>query len=184
MVLGLDGGGTLQIREEGERVLLRCEYPMERSGLFKVWIRGEGGERLLGTLVPEGDCLRLCRTFWRGELRREGCWPIISGRCRMVYAFPEGEAWYWEADPGKLVSPEVAQSVEWQGMLCCRKKAGVELALPYQSGMEIPLSALVCLARLRTVQGRNCLVWCFNERGEPVFSLEGAGKEHCEPRIT
>ena len=169
MMLELEGGGNLQVWEEGERVFLRCERPLDRSGLFKVWVRGDGGEQLLGTLAPEGERLLLCRTLLRREMQWEGCWPVRGGCCNMVYTFPEVENWYWEADPRRLVAPEVVRAGEWRGMLCSKGKNGIQLAIPFQCGAAIPLTGLICLAQFRKVRGKECLVWYFNEKGQPVL---------------
>ena len=62
------GGGTLLLRQEGPRVRLEAERPSDGRGLYKVWLHGDrGGKLLLGTLVPEGDRLRLSRTLSVGE---------------------------------------------------------------------------------------------------------------------
>ena len=41
----------------------------------------------LGTLLPEGNVLRLRRTFSVERLRSQGCWPVTGGRVQMTYAF-------------------------------------------------------------------------------------------------
>ena len=69
----MEGGGTLTLEEEGPRVRLEAVRPEDRRGLYKAWALGPGGSALLGTLVPEGDRLRLARTVSRQSLARAGC---------------------------------------------------------------------------------------------------------------
>ena len=67
------GGGTLTLRREGARVRMEAERSEDGQGLYKVWLHGDqGGKLLLGTLAPEGDALRLSRTMSVGTLERAG----------------------------------------------------------------------------------------------------------------
>ncbi|MCI9157167.1 MAG: hypothetical protein HFF44_09585, partial [Lawsonibacter sp.] len=44
------GGGTLTLRQDGPRVHLEAERPADGRGLYKVWLHGDqGGKLLLGT---------------------------------------------------------------------------------------------------------------------------------------
>lgn len=82
------GGGTLLLRQEGPRVRLEAERPSDGRGLYKVWLHGDrGGKLLLGTLVPEGDRLRLSRTLSVGELERAGCWPDFRVEAPLAFTF-------------------------------------------------------------------------------------------------
>ena len=90
------GGGTLLLRQEGPRVRLEAERPADGKGLYKVWLHGDrGGKLLLGTLVPEGGCLRLSRTLSVGELERAGCWPGFRVEAPLAFAFSgeRGSRW-------------------------------------------------------------------------------------------
>ena len=65
------GGGTLTFRQEGPRVRLQVRREADGRGLYKAWLRGDGGGAcLLGTLIPEGGELQLCRTLSVEELER------------------------------------------------------------------------------------------------------------------
>ena len=48
----MEGGGALEVRQEGSRVKFTAERQRDEVGLYKVWLRGRG-EFLLGTLIPE-----------------------------------------------------------------------------------------------------------------------------------
>ena len=39
----------------------------------------------------------------------------------------------------------------------------------FMCGAAIPLTGLICLAQFRKVRGKECLVWYFNEKGQPVL---------------
>ena len=55
----MQGGGTLTLSQEGNRVRLEAERPEDSQGLYKVWLTGaQGGRLLLGTLAPERGALR------------------------------------------------------------------------------------------------------------------------------
>lgn len=180
MTLEMEGGGRLRLWEEGGRVFFRCERPLSREGLYKVWIRGDSGEMLLGTLVPEGGQLMLCRTLWGAEVRRCGCWPVRSARCEMAFPFQQRRqnGWYWEERPQTLVDAETARLGEWRGMFCYKGEGELFLASPLRRESPVPLSHLFCLAVPGTVWGERCLIWRFDGEGKPVFPNRlGAGEE-------
>jgi len=169
--VNMEGGGLAYIREDGGRVRFRCEGELRRDGIYKVWVRGDGGELLLGTMVPEGDRLVLERVMGTGELRRCGCWPVRSLRCRLAWAFPgRGQSgWQWEEHPERLVDAETARVGAWERMLLCRSGAGFELAVPLRRQRPLPLTALFCLARWGKIGGELCIIWSFDEGGSPCF---------------
>ena len=51
--------GQLRAERQGLRTVFRADCPAWDAGIRKVWLRGDRGNLLLGTLVPEGDRLRL-----------------------------------------------------------------------------------------------------------------------------
>lgn len=169
----LSGGGYLHQWEEGERVCFRCETPVKRDGIYKVWLRGDGGELLLGTLVPEGGSMLLCRAVSRQELRRCGCWPVQGARCVLAYPFRyqkiTGDGWYREEDPGHLVDEETRKLGEWQPMLCRKGERGLALAWPVKTDAPIPLVHLFCLAEIGSIRGELHFIWHFNAGGAPYF---------------
>lgn len=168
-VLEMEGGGRIKMWEEAGKVFFRCERELSRAGLYKVWIGGDGGELLLGTLVPEGGCLRLLRAMWPMELRRSGCWPVRSARCRMTYPFSGGghDGWRWVERPQEFVDAETAGLGEWCPMLYYKGTDELCLAWPVRRDVPVPLAALFCLARSRFIRGELCLVWRFDAQGRP-----------------
>ena len=67
------GGGSLTFRQEGTKLHLEVERPEDGRGLYKAWLRGSrGGKLLLGTLAPERGRLRLQRSLSL-EIGRASC---------------------------------------------------------------------------------------------------------------
>ena len=171
-MMEMTGGGRLRLWEDGGRVCFRCEDELHRDGLYKVWICGDRGEMLLGTMTPESGRLLLCRTVSREELRRCGCWPVRSARCVMAYPFQQrrqGDGWYWEENPRRLVDEETRKLGEWRRMLCRKGEDFSELAWPVKNGESLPLSHLFCLACPQRIRGELCLIWRFDGQGQPCF---------------
>ena len=104
----MQGGGTLTLSQEGNRVRLEAERPEDSQGLYKVWLTGaQGGRLLLGTLAPERGALRLRRTLSVGELERAGCWPPQGAQAPLAFPFSASERWYREQHPEQLVRDPV-----------------------------------------------------------------------------
>lgn len=166
--LDMAGGGTLRLRQEGGRVRVQAVRPWDGRGLYKVWLSGgAGGRMLLGTLAPEGDCLRLERNMSLDTLERAGCWPPIGAEAPLAFPFSGSERWYCEQHPERLIQDPVAKGAVKGPMLCQRGDAGFCLAAPFRTDSPMPLSALFCLARIEQVEGRPHLVWRFNREGRP-----------------
>ena len=184
MELKLDDGGKLRVWEDGGRVFFRCERALSRDGIYKVWVWGDGGEILLGTMIPEGERLVLGRAIWQMELIRSGCWPVRGGRCRLAapFAGKTGDGWCWEDDPARFVDAETAALGEWRRMLVRRRDSGTELAVPWRREEPIPLSALFCLAEQEQIRGEVCLVWKFDCRGRPCPAHRQGGEEESRAR--
>ena len=168
----MEGGGTLILRQEGPRVRLEAEKPADGKGLYKVWLRGDrGGKLLLGTLAPEGNRLTLRRMMSIGELERAGCWPQFRAEARLTFSFSgEGESgWYCEQHPGHMISDPVSRG-QIEGAMLCRKGGNgrFSLAAPFRTDRPVPLTALFCLASVEQVEGRYHLVWSFDKAGWPV----------------
>lgn len=64
--------GQLRVERQGLRTVFRADCPAWDDTIKKVWLRGNGGNLLLGTLVPEGDRLKLNRTISNAMLREKG----------------------------------------------------------------------------------------------------------------
>ena len=75
--LEMAGGGTLTLNQEGAYVRLEAQRAADGRGLYKVWLLGGQGRRMLaGTLAPGGGKPCLLRRPSVGQLEEEGCWPV------------------------------------------------------------------------------------------------------------
>lgn len=168
--LDMWGGGTLTLQQEGNRIRLEAERPWDGRGLYKVWLVGQrGGRLLLGTLAPEGKVLRLKRVVTQGELERAGCWPVAGVEAPLAFLFSNGsgEQWYREAHPERLIADGVLRGQIKGPMLCRKETAGIHLASPFRTGAPVVLESLFCLARVESLEGRPHLVWTFDREGHP-----------------
>ena len=166
MEFDLDGGGRLDIKEEGGFVRCEATRPNDGRGIYKVWLTGNMGELLLGTLVPEQGELRLCRRVSRDSLERAGCWPIAGGRCVLAFSFQRGD-WVRESAERRLADPVLRQSARGLSALVLGEKDGFRLALPFDSTRPFCLTPAFCFARVERVEGRLCAVFSFDGQGRP-----------------
>lgn len=170
--LTMAGGGTLTLRQEGPRVHMYAERPADGRGLYKVWLRGDGGGRLLlGTLAPEQGALGLRRVLSVSALEGAGCWPRLRAEAVLSFSFdaPSGEGWYCEGRPERLVADPILQARLRGGMLCRRTGDGFSLSAPFRTDRPLRLPALFCLARLERRNGQLHLVWDFDGQGNPTL---------------
>lgn len=174
--LELEGGGWLEVQEEGARVRLSVRRGLDGAGLYKVRLRGDRGEMLLGTLVPEGQYLRLERTMSKDSLTAAGCWPITGGTAALAFSFdsqqaqtPPASDWRWEHRPAKLLGDPVLceSAAAWGPMLVRENASGFELAAPLDPQRPFPMTALFCLGRALHVDGQLHVVFSFDSQGNP-----------------
>ena len=174
--MAMEGGGTLALEQEGGRVRLTARRPSDGRGLYKVWLSGAGGGRLLlGTLAPEGEGLSLARTLSLDEMERAGCWPPAGARAELAFPFSDAPGWYCESRPQSLVADPVLRRQLRGPMLCRREGEGFSLAAPFRTDAPAALDALLCLARVERVEGRPHLVWSFDREGRPRRPDAGGG---------
>ena len=164
------GGGTLTLRREGARVRMEAERSEDGQGLYKVWLHGDHGVKLLlGTLVPEQGRLMLRRTLPVDALERAGCWPQLWAEAALAFSFSprDSGAWYCEQHPERLVSDPVLKG-QLKGSMLCRKGEGAfSLADPFRTDRPLRLNALFCLSQVERWEGRPHLVWTFDQEGRP-----------------
>ena len=173
------GGGTLVARQEGTQVRLEASRPGDDRGLYKVWLLGQrGGRMLLGTMAPEGNALRLGRTCSIGALERAGCWPLAGAEGVLAFRFGQETAWRAEARPERYIrDPDLRRL---KGQVVARQIGeGVELAVPFRADSPFPIPSLFCLARVERVEGRPHLIWYFDREGRPrqVEKRLGEGRQ-------
>lgn len=76
------GTGLAPLPGDRRAAELTMEVPGGSRGLYRGYVLGERGLMDLGTLLPEGNVLRLRRTFPVERLRSQGCWPVTGAGCR------------------------------------------------------------------------------------------------------
>ncbi len=160
----LTGGGTLALWEEGTLVHLQVRRQDDGRGLYKVWIHGPGGRRLLGTLVPEGGRLCLYRRLSRGELEREGGWPVTGGETVLAFSFGQ-DGWVMEEHPERLVKDVVLrQALKGKAVLLRRQESGFRLSASFDTARPFTLTPLFCLSK---VEGGR-VIFFFDREGNPA----------------
>lgn len=166
--LEMEGGGVLTARQEGTQVRLEAVRPKDDRGLYKVWLLGrKGGRMLLGTMVPEGNALRLGRTCAVSALERAGCWPLAGAEGALAFRFGQETGWRGETHPERHIQDPVLRQQLKGPVMVRRAGQGVDLAVPFRTDYPVPMPALFCLARIEQVEGRPCLVWRFDQEGRP-----------------
>ena len=173
--LEMQGGGELTVQQDGLRVYLTAVRPDDNRGLYKVWLRGDkGGKILLGTLAPERGALNLKRTFSLRELEQSGCWPKLWAECSLAFSFAEtiGHKWYCEQRPGGLFSDPLLKKWVCEPILCRRDQCGFSLAAPFRTDRRLPLPGLFCFGRVERWPSGLYIIWKFNERGIPALLPE------------
>ena len=166
----MGGGGFLTLRQDGPRVHIDAERPSDNRGLYKVWLHGDhGGKLLLGTLAPENGMLRLHRTLSVGALERAGCWPRFRAEAPLAFVFnsQHHEQWYCEQHPDRLVADPVLNEQLTGAMLCRKEREGFSLAAPFRPDRPMRLPALFCLACPERREGQLHLIWNFDSEGNP-----------------
>lgn len=164
----LKGAGTLQVRVEGIRVHILATRVDDGLGLYKVWVvGGAGGRVLLGTMMPEGGVLRVRRTMSLQQLQGQNCWPITGGEAVVAFAFSKQGNWRKEPNPQQLVSDPLVRSQMRGSMLYEKNGDGFSLAAPFRTDAPLPMEVLFCLAQPEYIQGQIYLMWIFDEKGFP-----------------
>lgn len=165
--------GTLQVEQSGDRFILTAECRNNDFGLYKAYVNGGGSRRLLGTMVPEGNRLRLRRVLSGEEAQALG--PVLSGEAVLSYRFPAGEAqpagWQPEPLPSRLFQDAILAEAarELTGALVREETESRLLALPFDGG-AFPLTPLFCFARIRYLAGRPYAVFRLGKTGMPDLS--------------
>ena len=177
--LEMKGGGTLSLNPEGAHVRLEARRAADGKGLYKVWLLGGAGRRMLaGTLAPEDGELKLRRRLSLRQLEREGCWPVEGAEAVLAFSFAQKGGWYCEPRPERLVEDSLLRQLLRRPMLCRKTGGGFQLAAPFAKDRPVALSTLLCLARVEKVEGRSCLVWSFDFMGRP--HTDGCADSACQ----
>ena len=164
--------GRLVCRSRGNQVEVTMTLRPPGSGLYRGILCGKNGKLDLGTLMPEGEGLRLSRTLTVDHLAHCGCWPITGGRGELRYAFgtkkfPQG----WR-ERGNLsecfTDPVLSRSVE-RTALWRKDGDGFSLAFPWDPKASFPMVPAFCFARVEEMEGKSWVIFSFQEGGWPVI---------------
>lgn len=153
--------GTVLVEQQGEETVFAVRADLE-PGLYRVAMRGEGGELLLG--VMEGGCgAVLRRRFSPSVVSRVG--EMRSAEATRCTA--KGGVWHTADEEERRNLPPLPPA-----SLCRRKDGRIEVAIPAPEGQPFPLAERFCLARLCVLEGRRWAVFSFDKQGEMIFPQE------------
>ena len=137
--------GTLYVSAAGSDTDLRAVCRGTEKGLYRLYLRGGGGEVSLG--VTEDGCLH--RVFSPALLA-----PAGDMRCAVLRRCGGGAS----PRPGLLARlPPEAHTV--------RRGGRAEVTIPWREGQPFPLEELFCFAR----PGRGNVTYLFDGAGQPVM---------------
>ncbi len=168
------GGGSLQLREEGGKVIFEAARPDDKRGLYKLRLYGRNRGLELGTLLPEQGILRLRRSVSVDRLKAEGCWPVTEAEVVLAIPFSSGDmppGWMREDSPARLLhgDPLLEHSAQGLSHAFLRREEGFfQLALPYGEGTPFALTPLFCLAKVERLGEKYYIVFSFRENGAPM----------------
>ena len=167
--------GLLQVEQQGSQVGLDFTRKDDKKGLYKAWIHGPYGKIELGTLLPEGENLRLRRTVSMQRLHQAGCWPIIGGAIALSYPFEEQgipQGWAEEENLQSLFpadKPLENCARQLKSCLCRKSTKGFRLAIPFDTRAPFALSPVFCFAHVEKLGNRNYALLAFDHAGKPLF---------------
>ena len=152
--------GKLRWTQEGLYLQLEARTEGRREGIFRAYLRGENGEKLLGVMEPEGNGMACRKRFAEPQLRALGRWKGAVLR----KSGEEGWRDYRGEVPGNW-----SRRLAVEGALQRKEGQHYLVALPYPEGEAFPFTELFCLARIRRIAGRRYVVYTFSEGGEPML---------------
>lgn len=151
----------------GDRVEIRVTADDPGDGLYRAVLRGEHGQLALGVMEPTCGRLNLCRRPCRGEVEQLGQIACVETVC--TFPFQKKCGWEMVRQPENLFRSQAIrkrlEGVERAWLL--REGDHRLLAFELATGQPFPLELFFCLGRVRTVEGRRCVVYEFDEEEVP-----------------
>ncbi|MCI8398950.1 MAG: hypothetical protein HFF90_06065 [Oscillibacter sp.] len=147
----------------------RSSLPKDPAGgLWCAWIVGDKGELRLGILEPSGNVGTIRRRFSDRMTRPLG--RLLRGEIRPAGA-QKTENWEAVTAPERLFrAPWLRQRLKGaQGALTRTENGCRCLAMPYDKGKPFPLTTLFCFAHIRTIDGKQYVVYAFDANENPIF---------------
>ena len=160
---GEERWGEVSVRREGLYLRFGAVCPPAGKGVWRLFLQGEKGELPLGVLVPEGGQLRLCRRLSCQEAESVGA--FCRGEIRT------GKMGGWESLPGGTLPRWQEQLGKRDGLLWRREGRLQYLAAPFSPEKPFPLEELFCLATVSTVEGKQCVIYAFDDVQQPCFPV-------------
>ena len=151
----------------GDRMEIRVTAEDPGDGLYRAVLRGEDGQLALGVLEPAGGRLILCRRPCRGEVEALGQISCVETVC--TFPFQKKRGWEMVRQPENLFrSQAIRKRLEGVEKAWLRKEGTHRLlALELVTGEPFPLELFFCLGRVKSVEGRRCVVYEFDEEEVP-----------------
>ena len=171
--------GQLRAERQGLRTVFRADCPAWDAGIRKVWLRGDRGNLLLGTLVPEGDRLRLGRTISNAMLREKGLEYCQRAEIEGGMGQPAPQKQAQSAQENRWLpvarlslpgmDPALAEAIRsMKNGVWRREPEGICVCCPWQIGQRMPCMPLFCCASYSTRRG-GMLTWFLDEQGKPLM---------------
>lgn len=171
--------GQLRAERQGLRTVFRADCPAWDEGIRKVWLRGDRGNLLLGTLVPEGDRLRLGRTISNAMLREKGLEYCQRAEIEGTMGQPAPQKQSRPAQESRWLpvarlslpgmDPALAEAIRsMKNGVWRREPEGICVCCPWQIGQRMPCMPIFCFASYSTRRG-GMLTWFLDEQGKPLM---------------
>ena len=164
-----DPVGHVTLQPEGNRTEICAVMSNPGDGLYRAALVGERGELPLGVMEPAGKDLTVCRRPYTRDVQRLGMPLRAVVRC--TFPFAANRRWQETRNPAQLFRGSFLRDrlarcgfAWWQ-----REGERLYLALPLSDQRPFPLESMFCMAEIRSVGGRRCVVYAFDREEEPIL---------------
>lgn len=159
--------GELRAAEEGVYVTFHALCRPTEPALLRAYVIGQQGELRLGVLAPENGAFTIRRRFSKNAVRPLG--RLLRGEARPCGE--ESAAWEPMGDPEERFPGGLPRRLlaGVTGVLTRREGRLHLAALPWEDRGPFPLPELFCFARVEQIEKQRCVVFAFDDAGEPVM---------------
>ncbi len=161
--------GEASLRPDGDRLEIRAAMDDPGDGLYRAALCGEGGQLALGVLEQKNGKLLLCRRPCRSDVDKLGVLLRVEALCS--FPFRKKRCWELTRQPAELFRTQMLRERLGEISEAWFRREGEHLllALELREGCPFPLELLFCLGKVRTVEGRRCVVYGFDGRETPLL---------------